>query len=181
VANELHSLFTISARIARSHILAFTSGNNLLFVTPTLESNKAFLDTGGVNFSHGLDDILEMLLSGDVEVLLDLVTEHEGDFVVLIDVEEHALVLLNDGSGDHITGTESLIVLLVCEDILSSDHGLGGSVLAGLGSGESSDLAGEGLLHDDEGAGLHATSVSELSVKGTGIALFELVLVRRHI
>ena len=34
--------------------------------------------------------------------------------------------LSDDGSGDQITRTEGLIVLLVCEDVLGGDHGLGG-------------------------------------------------------
>jgi len=115
---------------------------------------------GGLAFS-------EMSLLGKSEIILGLVVEEHGKLSLIIDIEEHAFVLIDDGSGDHITGTESLIVLLVCEDILGSDHGLGGSVLAGLGSRESGDLAGESLFHDDERAGLHAASVSELSDIGT--------------
>jgi len=172
VPKQLNSEAWSLAKI--DHSLGFLSeGDDLLSGvltgTPDLVGDKAlgltFLDT---SLDGGLD-VGQMGLVGEEKVLLEgAVGVHEGELtIVFLDGEASDLDLLDDGSGDHITSTEGLIVLLVCEDVLGGDHGFGGSVLTGLGSGEGGDSAGELLLHDDEGAGLHAASISQLGVVGT--------------
>ena len=153
---------------ARSLVLSFTAGDDLLSVTPGLESNEAL---SGSFVDQSLDEftnILQVALMGQVEVLLELtIRHHHAKTTIFVVGEGGDFGLDDDGSGDHITGMEGLIVLLVCEDVLGGDHGLGGSVLTGLGGGEEGDLAGERLLHDDERAGLHAARISKLGVERT--------------
>jgi len=120
-----------------------------------------------------------MVLGGGGNVLLHLTTRgKEGAGTISIDVEELELCLNDDGAGDVITSTEGFFVLLVGEDILTGDHGLGGAVLTGLGSGHLDDLAGENFLHHEEGTGLSSSSFLIGDVGGTSIGLLELVI--RH-
>ena len=161
-------------------VLAFSDGNNLLLVTIGLVGDEALLGASVKDFLDLLDDIGEMSLSWEGEILLEVVTDKELSHTFVINAHAEALSLLDDGGWDHITSSEGLIVLLVCEHILSGDHGLGGAVLTGLGSREGSNLAWVLLLHDDEGAGLHAASFLELGDEGTGITLFELVVVAHN-
>ena len=161
---------------------AFTDSDDLLLATPSLESNEALERTGGEDLLDFLADIEKMRLVGEVKIFLHLtVWHHEHACAILVGVDTGDFSLLDDGSGDHIASSEGLFVLLVSEDVLGGDHGLGGSMLAGLGGVEGGDLAGEDtLLHHDEGAGLHAASFSEFSVERTSVTLFEIVI-RRHI
>jgi hypothetical protein len=164
---------------AQSLVLAFTGSADLLLVlTPSLDGDEALLVALLEDGLKAGDDIGKMGLGGEGNVLLKVtgLGKHlEG--AVLLEREAVVLGLDDDGSGDHISGTEGLFVLLVSEDVLGGDHGLGGSVLAGLGSGEGGNLAGESILHDDEGAGLHAASFSKLGSEGTRVSLIELVVI----
>jgi len=159
----------------------FADLDDLLLVTPSLESYEALESSGGKDLLNFLGDISDMILVREVKVFLHLaVWHHEEASAILVDVNGGDFSLDDDGSWDHIASTEGLLVLLVREDVLGGDHGLGGSVLAGLGSVEGGDLAGEdALLHHDEGTRLHAASFSEFGVKRTSITLFEIV-VRGH-
>ena len=160
-----------------SHIHAHADGVNLGGRAPVSVGDEALSGTTGENLLNGLGDIGEMGLGGEVQGLNESTFGiHAGKNTFFVDIHAGDLLFIDDGSGDHITSSEGLFVLLVCEDILGSDHGLGGSMLAGLGSGEGGDLAGESLFHDDEGARLHAASISELSVEGTGVTGFEFVI-----
>merc|ERR1719498_1958720 len=165
--------------MTRSLVLAFADVDGLLLIAPLLDGNEAFLLTSFENITNSLLQIREMGLSGEGKIFLHLTFGgHEGKNTITIAIDADILSLLDDGGGDHITSAEGFFVLLVSEDVLSGNHGLGGAVLSGLGSGEGSDLAGELFLHHEEGTGLAATSFDKLDVSGTGITLFKLVI--RH-
>ena len=82
---------------------------------------------------------------------------------------------MNIWDGDIITGTESLLVLLVGEDVLASDHGFSGAVLTWFGGGECSDFAWEGVLQHDEGTWLGSAGFDEMGGGRTSITFLKLV------
>ena len=159
--------------------MTFANSNNLLFIAPFLEGDEAFLGASVNDLLDFVSDISQMTFSGQVEVLLNFTVRHhqlENTIVIIADASDFSLG--HDRSRDHITSTESFIILLVSEDVLGSDHSLGRTVLSWLGGGEGGDLAGELFLHDDKRARFHAASFSKLGVKSTRISSLEFVLVR---
>ena len=96
--------------------------------------------------------IISLRRGEQVKVFLELTSGHhedEGALIIVIVGEASDFSLSDDGSGDYVTNTEDIIVLLVCKDVLGSDHCLGRSVLTGLDTGEGGDLAWPLNLHDD--------------------------------
>ena len=163
----------VACLLASSLVLAFSDGADLdlgiVARTPLLEGDEALAGSGGENSLDVGLDVGQVRLVGEVQVLSDLTIGSHKEENLLLDVDAGQFGLIDDGSGDHITSTEGLFVLFVCEDVLGGDHSLGGSVLSGLSSGEGGNLAGESLFHDEEGAGLHAASFSELGVQSTRV------------
>jgi hypothetical protein len=101
---------------------------------------------------------------------------HERHVALIVDVNESVLLLGLERSINVVTGGECALVFVGSEDINTGDHGLGGTVLSGLGSGETNDLARVTLDHD-EGTVLEATSLNLLNTSGTGVSLLELIIV----
>lgn len=160
-----------------SHIVTFSCTDNLLFFVPLLASDEDLFLLGFMELYDEVLPLLEMGLVREVHVLFYVtsVSVHEGELLVL-NVEELVLLFGDDGDGDVVASAESLFVLLVCENVLGDDHSLGGSVLAGFGGGHLSDLAGEHLLHHDEGAGRSAASLGNGGVGATRLVSFEFVV-----
>jgi len=154
-----------------------TAGNDLFSFGPCLDGNEE-LFLGLDAFFDLLFDIEEMALFWELDILDDVtLLIHELREVVL-DGEALVLFLEDNGAWDHIASSESLFVLLVGEDVLSCDHGLGRTVLSWFGSRESGDLAWENFLEHDEGAWLHAAGFSKLGGGSTGVSLVKFVI--RH-
>ena len=162
-----------------SLIDTFADADDLLSVAPLLDGDQTLLFGSIEDLDDSLGNIKDVTFGRDFAVLLHFTRGGEELEEVAIDGEAGVLGFDHNGAWDHITSTESLFVLLVGEDVLSGDHGLGRAVLAGLGGGESSDLAWELTLHHDQGTWLHAASFSQLDVGRAGITLFELVV--RHL
>ena len=159
-----------------SDFVSFSAGDNLLLISPSLDGNEALLLAFVKNSADVGDNVLKMRLSGQVVVFLHFTFSGEQLEHAIIDAEAVVFDLNDNGSLDHISSSESLFVLFVREDVLASDHGFGRSVLAGLGSGEASDSAGEGVLEHDEGARLHAASFLKFGGEGTRHTLFKIVI-----
>ena len=169
----------LNIRLSRDSLVnTFTSASNLLSFAPFLDGHETLLSAGVEDFLDALGNVQKVRLGGELYVLLHVTRGREQLKEVAINAEAVVLNLGDDGAGDHISGTESLFVLPVGEDVLTSDHGFGGTVLAGLGSRKGGDSARKFSLEHNKGAWLHATSFSKLSDGRTGIALFELVV--RH-
>ena len=153
-----------------SLILAFSDGDDLLTIAILLDLDEALLCAGIYDSYDLTSEVREMGLGREVKVLLELTFGgHDGDLVILVTNDLH-FSLRDDRARDHITGTEGLIILLVREDVLGGNHGFGGTVL---GSRESGNLARVHILHDDEGARLHAASFSKLLDGGSRVTLFK--------
>ena len=159
-----------------SLVVTFAAVNGLLLVAPGLDLHEALLLAGVDDGSDLLLETLKVLVLVNLEVLLHFaILGHEHEVTILVDVNAGVLGLLDNGAGDHVTSAVGFFVLLVGENVLAGDHGLGGTVLAGLGGRESSNLAGEFALHHEQGAGLSAAGFVELDVGGTGVTLDELI------
>lgn len=159
-----------------SLVLAFSASDDLLLFAPPLHSDEALL-LALVQYSVDVrDDVLQVSLRRQVVVFLHFTLSGQELQGAVVDAEADVLDLDNDGGLDHISGAESLLVLLVREDVLASDHGLGRSVLARLGRGEASHAARERILEHDERAWLHATGFLEFGGEGTRNSLFKIVI-----
>lgn len=162
---------------ASSHFVAFSHGGELLHSHGGGDGAKALVLTGSEDFSGLGDDVLEPLVLGNLQVLFYFgMLIHKGHVALVVDVDEGVLLLGLEGSVDVVTGGEGALVFVRGEDVDTGDHGLGSTVLAGLGGGETDDLARVALDHD-EGAVLEATSLNLLDTGGTGISLLELIIV----
>ena len=105
-----------------------------------------------------------MLVLWKIDIGLHLAVLVEELESRIIDVEQSILVSLGDRSINHAAGVECTFVLFASQDVLTLADDLGGTVLAWLGSRELGDLAGELVLHDQEGAWLAAACFNELGV-----------------
>ncbi len=163
-----------------SHVATLSDLSAELLAHAGQAGDEAFLLAGLENFLDFVGDVLQVLLLGEVHVGLDLtvlVEELEGG---VVDVEEGVLDSLGDGGVDHVTGVVGALVHLGGEDVLALQDDLGGSVLSGLGGGHIGDLAGVALDHD-EGADLQSVGVDLFGLGGTGVGVFELLVLARHI
>lgn len=158
-----------------SQILTFSAFNDQLLAEGFEDSDKALLLTLFHDILHSINNILEVLRLGQVDVLLHFtLLSHESEGAsILIDVGENEFVSLDDGSVNHITGVVSAIVDLSGQNVSALQDNLGGAVLTRLGSGDFSNLAGVALDHD-EGADLESGSISLLGLRGTGFGDLEL-------
>ena len=140
-----------------SDVVSFSDCNHLLEITPSLDDDESLLFAGLKYSLKFLFEMLEVSVAGKVDILLhftiggkELKSAFGGNIQTVV------LGLGDDGSLDHIASAKSFFVLLVCENILAGDHGLGGAVFTWLGSGERDDLARELSLHHKERTGLSA-------------------------
>merc|ERR1712151_474190 len=142
-----------------SLIVTFTNTDDLLPFTPFLDLNEALFLSRVNNFFDLFLEALEMIKLLDCKVLYHvslLVHQHKEAFIV--EINAGVFVLLDDGAGDHVTCAVGLLVLLISENILASNHSLSRAVLTWFCSWELSDLAWEFSFHREEGSNLSATS-----------------------
>ena len=160
-----------------SHLVAFSDSGEFLSAHGGGDGDEALVLSSGKDFLGLGDDVLKPLVLGNLQVLFYFgMLIHERHVALVIDVNESVLLLGLDGSINVITGGEGALVLVGSEDVNTGDHGLGSTVLASLGGGETDDLARVALDHD-EGAVLEATSLNLLDAGGTGVSLLELIIV----
>ena len=160
-----------------SHFVSFSDSGELLLSHGGGDGAKALVLTGSENFLSLGNDVLEPLVLGDLQVLFYFgMLIHERHVSLVIDVNESVLLLGLEGSINVITGGECALVLVGSEDVNTGDHSLGGTVLTGLGSGETDDLARVTLDHDERTV-LEGTSLNLLDTGGTGVSLLELIIV----
>ncbi len=124
----------LNIRLSRNSLVnTFTSANNLLSLAPFLDGHETLLSAGVEDLLDALRDVQEVSLGGELDVLLHVARGREQLEEVTIDAKAVVLNLGDDGAGDHISGTESLFVLPIGEDVLAGDHSFSGAVFAGLG------------------------------------------------
>ena len=159
----------------------FADGNGLLFVSPLLDLNETITITYFQNLLDIFLEVLKVFFFGQLQVILRIaICSKQIKSTILVDINADVLSLENDWSWDHITSAESLFVLLVGEDVLTSNHGLGGTVLAWLVSGERYDFAWEFTLHHEESAWLSATGFDQLDVARASVTHDELIFFVKH-
>lgn len=109
--------------------------SNSFLIFSTIYSGFSFRNNYDIVYFGGI------FISGELQIFLGgTVVQHQGDETVSSDIDK--TVFGSDDNGDISggSGRDSFFVLLVGEDINTSDGGLGSTVLTGLGGGQINDL-----------------------------------------
>jgi len=171
----------VAAHSSRSKVSSLTLLGSLLGLNSSLLAHGSQDDNVGI-LLLGLEeaeDLLANLTIGHLDIILGVaVVAHEGEEVIVRDIEK--LVLLASDVGDvHVVGGRAQILeLLAGEDVDSDEMDLGVTVLSSLGGGHVNNLAGATLDHNEavlaQGGALHG-----VGRRGTGVDGVEVVLMLR--
>jgi len=123
-----------------------------------------------------LPDLVASVAVGDLNVVLGgSVVGHEGEEVVVGDIEELVFLATDIGHIHVVGGWAKFFELLASEDVNGHEMDLGVAVLAGLGGGHVDDLAGA-VLDADEAVLPQGRALHWVGGGGTGIGAFKGVL-----